>query len=119
MRDLADKGGVIQINFYPVFLSDAYAKAYSESGEKAAPRPTAEDVVRHIKHAVNVAGIEHVGIGTDFDGIEVTPEGLEDVSKLPRVFDLLKKEGYSEDMIEKVAGGNFLRVFNDVISLSH
>ena len=119
LRDLADKGGVIQINFYPVFLSDAYAKAYSESGEKATPRPTAEDVVRHIRHAVNVAGIEHVGIGTDFDGIEVTPEGLEDVSKLPLVFDLLKKEGYSEDMIEKIAGGNFLRVFNDVISLSH
>ena len=80
LRALADKGGVIQINFYPVFLSDPYAKAYAEAGEEAKPRPTVEDVVRHIEHAVNVAGIDHVGIGTDFDGIEVTPEGLEDVS---------------------------------------
>ena len=118
IRRMADKGGVIQINFYPVFLSDSYAKAYAESGEKATPKPTAEDVVRHIDHAVNVAGIEHVGIGTDFDGIEVTPEGLEDISKLPIVFDLLKRKGYSEDQIEKIAGQNFLRVFNDVISNS-
>ena len=118
IRRMADKGGVIQINFYPVFLSDSYAKAYAESGDKASPRPTAEDVVRHIDHAVNVAGIEHVGIGTDFDGIEVTPEGLEDVSKLPIVFDLLRKKGYSEDQIEKIAGQNFLRVFNEVISNS-
>lgn len=118
IRRMADKGGVIQINFYPVFLSDQFAEAYALSGEDARPRPTVEDVVRHIDHAVNVAGIEHVGIGTDFDGIEVTPEGLEDVSKLPIVFDLLRKKGYSEDQIEKIAGQNFLRVFNDVISNS-
>ena len=118
IRRMSDKGGVIQINFYPVFLSDSYAKAYSEKGEGALPRPTPEDVVRHIDHAVNVGGIDHVGIGTDFDGIEVTPEGLENISKLPVVFDLLTKKGYSDDQIEKIAGGNFLRVFNDVINNS-
>ena len=109
---------MIQINFYPVFLSDTYAALYDKYGEAASPRPTVEDVVRHIDHAVKVGGIEHVGIGTDFDGIEVTPEGLEDISMLPRVFDQLTLKGYSEDQIEKIAGGNFLRVFNEVISNS-
>ena len=115
IKAMADKGGVIQINFYPVFLSDTYAALYDKYGEAASPRPTVEDVVRHIDHAVKVGGIEHVGIGTDFDGIEVTPEGLEDISMPPRVFDQLTLKGYSEDQIEKIAGGNFLRVFNDVI----
>ena len=106
LRAMADKGGVMQVNFYPYFLSDAPANV------------SVEDVVRHIDHAVNVAGIEGVGIGTDFDGIEVTPEGLEDISKLQRIFDLLTLKGYSDDQIEKIAGGNFLRVFNDVINCS-
>ena len=118
IRTLADHGGVIQINFYPVFLSDLYASFYEVKGEKASPRPGVSDVVNHIDHAVKVGGIEHVGIGTDFDGIEVTPKGLEDISKLPKVFDQLKRKGYSEDQIELIAGKNFLRAFNDVISSS-
>ena len=118
IRTLADHGGVIQINFYPVFLSDLYASFYEVKGEKASPRPGVSDVVNHIDHAVKVGGIEHVGIGTDFDGIEVTPKGLEDISKLPKVFDQLKRKGYSEDQIELIAGKNFLRAFNDVISNS-
>ena len=81
-------------------------------------RPGVKEIVDHIDHAVRWAGLDHVGIGTDFDGIEVTPEGLEDVSKLPIIFDLLRRKGYSEDKIEKIAGQNFLRVFNDVISNS-
>ena len=72
----------------------------------------------HIDHAVNVAGIDHVGIGSDFDGIEVTPKGLEDVSKFQLIFDELTIRGYSDDQIEKIAGANFLRVFNEVISNS-
>ena len=74
----------------------------------------AEDVVRHITHAVNIGGIDHVGIGSDFDGIEVTPRGLENISKLPVIFDLLAKKGYSDDQIEMIAGGNFMRVFKEV-----
>ena len=77
-----------------------------------------KEVVDHIDHAVNVAGIDHVGIGSDFDGIEVTPKGLEDVSKLQLIFDELTIRGYSDDQIEKIAGANFLRVFNEVISNS-
>ena len=55
---------------------------------------------------------------SDFDGIEVTPEGLEDVSKLQVIFDEMTLRGYSDDQIEKVAGANFIRVFNEVISNS-
>lgn len=61
-----------------------------------------------------MAGIDHVGIGSDFDGIEVTPVGLEDVSKIGVIFDEMTRRGYSDDEIEKIAGKNFLRVFNDV-----
>ena len=138
LRALADKGGVIQINFYPVFLSDAFAKTLADSGleskswteqdwindplnpEEAAalPRPSYKDVVDHIDHAVKVAGIDSVGIGTDFDGIEVTPAGLENISKIGVIFDEMSSRGYTDDQIEKVAGKNFLRVFNDVTSLT-
>ena len=108
LRSLADNGGVMQVNFYPAFLSDSYETTM----------PTVSDIADHIDHAVKVAGIEHVGIGTDFDGIEITPIGMEDISKLPRIFDELTIRGYSNDQIEKIAGGNFLRVFNDVIANS-
>lgn len=148
LRTLADHGGVIQINFYPVFLSDRFAKVLHDSGlsdkewierewiadpsdpEKlrarnalldelaALPRPSYKAVVDHIDHAVRVAGIDHVGIGSDFDGIEVTPEGLEDVSRIEVVFDEMHRRGYPDDAIEKIAGGNFLRVFGEVISCS-
>ncbi len=107
IRAMADKGGVIQINFYPVFLSDAFAR-------DGKPLPGVRDIVDHIDHAVRVGGIEAVGIGTDYDGIEVTPEGLEDVSCLGRVFDEMKRRGYSDDAIGKVAGENFMRVFAEV-----
>ena len=105
IKRMADKGGVIQINFYPYFLTTT-----AQAG--------VEDVIRHIGHAVKVGGIEHVGIGTDFDGIEVTPVGLENISKLPVVFDMLSEKGYSDDQIEKIASGNFLRVFREVTSQS-
>lgn len=103
IRTMSNHGGVIQINFYPLFLSDSEV-----------PRPCVKEVVDHIDHAVKVGGIEHVGLGTDFDGIEVTPEGLENISLLPRVMDEMHHRGYSDTAIEKVAGLNFLRVFRDV-----
>ena len=67
---------------------------------------------------MKVAGIDCVGIGTDFDGIEVTPCGLENISKIGVIFDEMSRRGYSDEQIEKIAGKNFLRVFNDVISLA-
>ena len=84
----------------------------------ALPRPSWKVIVDHIDHAVRVAGIDHVGIGSDFDGIEVTPKGMEDVSKIGKIFAEMHRRGYSDDEIEKVAGANFLRVFNEVIANS-
>ena len=79
-------------------------------------RPSYKKVVDHIDHAVAVAGIDHVGIGSDFDGINVTPAGLEDISKMGIIFDEMRLRGYSEEEIAKVAGGNFLRVMSEVQS---
>ena len=68
----------------------------------------------HIEHAVAVAGVGHVGLGTDYDGIEVTASGLEDISKFPAVFDEMRRRGFSRSEISKIAGGNFLRVLKEV-----
>ncbi|MBV9624627.1 MAG: membrane dipeptidase, partial [Acidobacteria bacterium] len=68
-----------------------------------------------IDHAVKLAGIDHVGIGSDFDGITSVPQGLEDVSKVPNLTSALLKRGYSEGDIKKIMGANFLRVIEEVI----
>ena len=94
---LAKKGGVIQINFYCNFLT------------KNKPARLA-DVVAHIDHAVKVGGVDHVGIGSDFDGIPCAPEGLEDVSKFPSLTRALLEKGYSAEDIRKIYGANLLRV---------
>lgn len=145
----AETGGVIQINFYPLFLSDEFAETLEHSGldpiadeiearfiknpaseanrrdwieiqQKLAElkRPSYKRIIDHIDHAVSIAGVDHVGIGSDFDGINVTPEGLEDVSKMPVVFEEMRKRGYSESDIEKIAGLNFMRVMKTVESLA-
>jgi membrane dipeptidase len=75
-----------------------------------APRATVQDVADHIDHIVQVAGPEHVGIGSDFDGITSTPEGLESVAAYPSVFAELIRRGYTDDQLEGIAGLNVLRV---------
>ena len=75
--------------------------------------PTVSDVVDHIDHVVQVAGIDHVGIGSDFDGGGEV-EGCFDVSEMPNITIELVKRGYSEDQIRKIWGGNFMRVFKEV-----
>ena len=77
-------------------------------------RPGVREVVDHIDHAVGIAGIDHVGIGSDFDGILVTPAGLENVSRIGRVLDEMRRRGYSEDVVAKVAGENLLSVMKRV-----
>ena len=82
-------------------------------------RPSYKKVVDHIEHAIEIAGIDHVGIGSDFDGINVTPKGLENISKMQIIFDELRSRGYSEGEISKVAGENFLRVMKNVSDVSN
>ena len=108
IRALAAKGGVIQVNFYPVFLDNTFR----EEDMFTTQRPSYKRIVDHIDHIVSLVGIDHVGIGSDFDGIDVTPDGLEDVSMMPKVFDEMRQRGYSESDIAKVASENFFRVFS-------
>lgn len=125
IRALAAKGGVIQINFYPVFLDAGFEKVISASGIvddgddmklrtrlQALERPSYKLIADHIDHVVSLVGIDHVGIGSDFDGIEVTPDGMDDISTLPLLFDELRRRGYSEDDLEKIASRNFFNAFS-------
>jgi membrane dipeptidase len=77
------------------------------------PMVSWEKIVEHIDHVVKIAGLDHVGLGSDFDGATM-PIGMEDVSKLPKITDALLKKGYSESDIEKILGGNILRVMEQV-----
>ena len=79
--------------------------------EHPMPRGTVSTVVDHIDHIAKVAGIDHVGIGSDFDGITAWPVGLEDVASYPRITEELLKRGCSETDIRKILGGNALRAF--------
>ena len=73
-------------------------------------RPTYKLIAEHIDHVVNLVGIDHVGLGSDFDGIEVTPEGMEDISKMPILLEELRNRGYKESDLEKIASENFFRI---------
>ena len=77
-------------------------------------RPGVGRVVDHIEYAVQKVGMEHVGIGTDYDGIELTASGLEDISHFPLLWEEMRRRGFSKNDISKVAGGNLLRVMRDV-----
>ena len=87
----------------------AFAKGHSDI-----PPPTLEAVADHIDHVVELVGADHVGLGSDFDGIDVAPRGLEDVTKYPDLTAILLDRGYSEADVEKILGGNFLRVLREV-----
>jgi len=129
---LAKKGGVVQVNFSCGFLSQKTADASKEllakmaaagadnnrvlmeEYRKTVPPATLADVVAHIDHIVKIAGINSVGIGSDFDGIQCVPQGLEDVSKFPNLTRALLEKGYSAEDIKKIYGGNLLRVMRAV-----
>jgi len=78
------------------------------------PAPSYTAIADHIEHAVQVAGIDHVGLGSDFDGIDSAPKGMEDASKLPDLVRELARRGYSEQDLKKILGGNLLRVMRQV-----
>ena len=143
IKALAQNGGVVQVNFYPLFLDAEFGKVLNASGimeygeqveaefikDPADPdkrkawndvqsqlialkRPSFKLIADHIDHIVDLVGIDHVGIGSDFDGIEVVPEGLEDISMMPVLFEELASRGYTEEDLRKIAGVNFFRVLS-------
>ncbi|MBB5958320.1 membrane dipeptidase [Saccharothrix tamanrassetensis] len=130
---LAANGGVCMVTFVPAFVSQAYAEwdarlkdemdaagkrhndleareEFLAGRETETPRVTLDDVVTHLEHAREVAGIDHIGLGGDYDGVREQPEGLEDVSTYPALIGALLERGWSEDDCAKLAGANALRV---------
>jgi membrane dipeptidase len=144
IKAVAERGGVICVIFYPGFLDLSFERAYQnllKSKEAEVQRlrdayandheywnaradliqphiekirPPIDLVVKHIDHIVQVAGIEHVGIGSDYDGVSVLPVGLEDVSSMPNLTKALIERGYSEEDVRKILGENMMRVFKRV-----
>ena len=111
---VAKNGGVVMVTFVPGFISQAVAdfnaKPEAERKGLTAPRATLSQVADHIDHIRKVAGIDHIGLGGDFDGITDVVAGLEDVSKYPDLTAELLKRGYKDDEVKKVLGLNVLRV---------
>jgi membrane dipeptidase len=98
IEDIAESGGVIGIVFYPPFIGSSSADI--------------EDVIEHINYIKNLVGVDYIAIGSDFDGIgNNTIDGLENVSKFPRLTETLFDNGYTKEEVEKILGGNFRRVF--------
>jgi membrane dipeptidase len=134
LKLVAENGGVVMVNFYSGFIMPEGARARAKmfevmrdfrkkypddkdlqaamqqwQKENPIPRGTVHDVVDHIEHIIKVAGIDHVGLGSDFDGIPTVPEQLDDVSKYPVITQVLLDRGYTKEQIIKVLGGNLLR----------
>lgn len=141
IKAIAQNGGVIHLNFYSGFVdpafearSDAFtAKHKTEMDsllkinpepyfmqvylfnkypdEVKALRPPMSMLLNHLDHIVKLVGVDHVGLGSDFDGVNSLPEGLNGVEDFPKITDALLQRGYSKKDIQKILGGNFLRVF--------
>jgi membrane dipeptidase len=141
IKAIEKNGGVIQLNFYPGFLDSNYEKRLTDfitlhktevdsliknniqqdyatmmaaqkyPQEVNAFRPPFSLILDHLDYIVKLIGIDHVGLGSDFDGIETTPLGLEGVKDFPLITKALMERGYSANDIKKVLGGNFIRVF--------
>ena len=136
LESLRDNGGVCMVTFVPKFVNpdaaawqaeavasaraagvtqgdgpayDAWQAAYLEQAEPA-PGATLEDVVRHVEHVREVAGIDHVGVGGDYDGVAQLPDGLEDVSCYPALLEALAERGWSDDDLGRLTSGNIVRV---------
>jgi membrane dipeptidase len=144
LRRIAKNGGVVMINFYPVFLDekvrvaglerDARLKAQRDqireqfkgddkrieeelkklNDANPIPNTTLSMLVDHIEHVAKVAGIDHVGLGSDFDGVPNLPEGIRDVTDLPAITYELLRRGHSDEEVLKILGGNFMRAFVEV-----
>lgn len=114
LKRLPQNGGMVMVTFVPAYIDQQRANWEVLPPEERAktPRPisTLSMVADHIDHVAKVAGHDHVGIGSDFDGIPDLPQGLESVGTYPALFTELARRGWSQDNLEKLAGRNFLRV---------
>jgi membrane dipeptidase len=99
-------------------LSYAQENEIRRRYEARLPTPSFERIADHIDHAVQVAGVDHVGLGSDFDGVDSIPRGMEDVSKIPDLVAELARRGYKEDDLVRILGGNLLRVMRQVGQVS-
>jgi membrane dipeptidase len=113
LRELATNGGVCMVAFVPQFVDEDF-RAWDAAGREG-PKPvvSTRQVADHVEHVRDVAGIDHVGIGGDFDGCPDLPEGLGDVSTYPRLLQVLADRGWSDDDLMKLTGRNALRVLAD------
>lgn len=143
LAQLPANGGLCMVTFVPKFISPAVrewelgaADAAGEEGihwadytaytpfleryRAANPQPTAtiEDLIPHLEHVREVAGVDHIGLGGDYDGVGVLPTGLEDVSTYPRLLEALADRGWTDDDLGKLTWGNALRVLQGVESVS-
>ena len=111
LQRLGENGGVVMVVFYPWHVSEAL-RTYDGPGDP--PWATLADVADHIEYVRSVAGPDHVGLGSDYDGMEPDPPpvGLEDVSKFPALLAELSRRGWSEEELAKLAGGNVLRAWS-------
>ena len=111
LRRLPDNGGVVMVTFVPGFVSEAVRTFDGPPTE--APRAVLGDVADHIEHIRSVAGVEHVGLGGDFDGITSVVRGLEDVSTYPALLEELERRGWTEPELRALVGENVLRVMRE------
>ncbi|HEX6615114.1 MAG TPA: dipeptidase [Gemmatimonadales bacterium] len=141
LERLPKNGGIVMVTFVPQFVSAEFSRwdqqgdsvwkelkaTVADTAERTrrldawkadhpAPAATLSQVADHIEHVRKVAGVDHVGIGSDFDGIEHVPVGLEDVSKFPYLFAELIRRGWKDPDLKKLAGQNLLRVFRQAES---
>lgn len=146
IKRLAENGGVIMINFGSTFLDEASRESSSDIGEHISnwleenrlersdstartyieeyrsenfKYSTVSKVADHIDHVVDLVGIDHVGLGSDYDGVgDTLPVGLKDASEYPNLIEELLKRGYTESDIQKICSGNIFRVWNEVASIA-
>jgi membrane dipeptidase len=138
LEALRDNGGLCMVTFVPKFVNPEAAAWHAQAVAEAAaqgiaqadaaafspfyreyrartpePPATLEDVVRHCEHIREVAGIDHIGVGGDYDGVEVLPQGMEDVTAYPRLLEALAQRGWSDDDLARLTSGNVLRVMRE------
>jgi membrane dipeptidase len=142
LAGLTGNGGVCQVTFVAAFVDQRVADWYVEcldvvterGGDRrrfedvdpvlkermpqAPPPPTVAGVADHVDHVREIAGVEHVGLGGDYDGAALFPSGMEDVTGYPRLFDELRSRGYSEADLRAIGSGNVLRAMHDMESVS-